>query len=70
MLAYKPEAAALYCRLLPNDRFESGGEHQELVLKTFERGREFMVIDLGGMVFISQLKLIIKTILFNGFRGN
>ncbi|XP_052684791.1 heat shock 70 kDa protein 12A-like [Crassostrea angulata] len=48
MLAYEPEAAALYCRLLPIDRFESGGEHQELVLKTFERGKKFMVIDLGG----------------------
>lgn len=26
----------------------SGGEHQELVLKTFERRKKFMVIDLGG----------------------
>ncbi|XP_061192455.1 heat shock 70 kDa protein 12B-like isoform X2 [Saccostrea echinata] len=48
MLAYEPEAAALYCRLLPIDKFESGGEHQELVLRTFERGKKFMVIDLGG----------------------
>lgn len=52
MLAYEPEAAALYCRLLPIDRFESGGEHQELVLKTFERGKKFMVIDLGGESYI------------------
>ncbi|XP_056019635.1 heat shock 70 kDa protein 12B-like isoform X3 [Ostrea edulis] len=48
MLAYEPEAAALYCRLLPIDKFESGGEHQELVLRTFERGKTFMVLDLGG----------------------
>ncbi|XP_061178351.1 heat shock 70 kDa protein 12A-like [Saccostrea echinata] len=47
-LAYEPEAAALYCRLLPIDRFEMGGEHQELVLRTFERGKKFMVVDLGG----------------------
>ncbi|XP_065923791.1 heat shock 70 kDa protein 12A-like, partial [Magallana gigas] len=54
MLAYEPEAAALYCRLLPIDRFGSGGEHQELVLKTFERGKKFMVIDLGdGLSFFS-----------------
>lgn len=55
MLAYEPEAAALYCRLLPIDRFESFGEHQELMLKTFERGKKFMVIDLGGMRLISYL---------------
>ncbi|XP_048762075.1 heat shock 70 kDa protein 12A-like isoform X2 [Ostrea edulis] len=48
MLAYEPEAAALYCRLLPIDKFESGGEHKELVLQTFERGKTFMVLDLGG----------------------
>ena len=48
MLAYEPEAAALYCRLLPVDKFVAGGENKELVFSTFERGKKFMVLDLGG----------------------
>ncbi|KAK3101654.1 hypothetical protein FSP39_005241 [Pinctada imbricata] len=47
-LAYEPEAAALYCRLLPVDKFVSGGEQKSVVFSTFERGKKFMVIDLGG----------------------
>ena len=48
ILAYEPEAAALYSRLLPLDKFVAGGENQELILRTFERGKKFMVLDLGG----------------------
>ncbi|KAK3101210.1 hypothetical protein FSP39_001786 [Pinctada imbricata] len=48
-LAYEPEAAALYCRLLPVDKFVSGGQEKSLVFSTFERGKKFMVLDLGGI---------------------
>ncbi|KAK3102659.1 hypothetical protein FSP39_012955 [Pinctada imbricata] len=48
ILTYEPEAAALYCRLLPVDKFISGGKEKALVFSTFERGKKFMVLDLGG----------------------
>lgn len=41
---HEPEAAAMYCCLLPIDRFESWGLHQMLVPLIFERGKKFIVI--------------------------
>ncbi|CAC5383861.1 unnamed protein product [Mytilus coruscus] len=39
MLAYEPEAAALFCSLLPEDQG---------IAKYFQEGRRLMIIDLGG----------------------
>jgi hypothetical protein len=46
-LVYKPEAASVYGRLLPVDRFM--GENRMVVLRTFDPGRKFIVLDAGGM---------------------
>jgi len=45
---YEPEAASVYARLLPVDRFV--GENKMVVLKTFDLGRKFIVLDAGGML--------------------
>ncbi|XP_076081198.1 heat shock 70 kDa protein 12B-like [Mytilus galloprovincialis] len=39
MLAYEPEAAALFCSLLPEDQG---------IAKYFQEGRRLMIVDLGG----------------------
>ena len=46
-LVYEPEAASVYARLLPVDRFV--GENKMVALKTFDLGRKFIVLDAGGM---------------------
>ena len=46
-LVYEPEAASVYARLLPVDRFM--GKNKMVVLKTFDLGRRFIVLDAGGM---------------------
>ena len=46
-LVYEPEAASVYARLLPVDRFM--GRNRMVVLKTFDPGRKFIVLDAGGM---------------------
>ena len=46
-LVYEPEAASVYARLLPVDRFMGG--NRMVVLKTFDPGRKFIVLDAGGM---------------------
>jgi hypothetical protein len=46
-LVYEPEAASVYARLLPVDRFLGG--NKMVVLKTFDPGRKFIVLDAGGM---------------------
>ena len=46
-LVYEPEAASVYARLLPVDRFI--GENKMVALKTFDLGRKFIVLDAGGM---------------------
>ncbi|CAC5409055.1 unnamed protein product [Mytilus coruscus] len=52
ILAYEPEAAALYCSLLPADQG---------IAKYFEVGRRLMIVDLGGgTVDITVIKVIKK----------
>ena len=46
-LVYEPEAASVYARLLPVDEFV--GENKMVVLKTFDLGRRFIVLDAGGI---------------------
>jgi hypothetical protein len=46
-LVYEPEAASVYARLLPVNKFV--GENKMVVLKTFDLGRRFIVLDAGGM---------------------
>jgi hypothetical protein len=46
-LVYEPEAASVYARLLPVDRFI--GENKMVALKTFDIGRKFIVLDAGGI---------------------
>ena len=45
---YEPEAASISARLLPVDK--SVGENKMVVLKTFDLGRKFIVLDAGGML--------------------
>jgi hypothetical protein len=45
---YEPEAASIYARLLPVDKFV--GENKMVALKTFDLGRKFIVLDAGGML--------------------
>jgi hypothetical protein len=48
MLAFEPEAAALYCRLLPIDTMKiSGGNNY---LSCFEAGKKIIIVDLGGNI--------------------
>ena len=46
-LVYEPEAASVYARLLPVDKFV--GENKMVALKTFDIGRKFIVLDAGGI---------------------
>lgn len=46
MLAFEPEAAALYCRLLPLDTMKIAGGNN--YLSCFETGKRIIIVDLGG----------------------
>jgi hypothetical protein len=48
MIALEPEAAALYCRILPIEKFVSGGGGN---LGVFRPGSKYMVVDLGGKMW-------------------
>jgi len=54
-IVYEPEAASVYARLLPVDRFV--GENKTTILKTFDPGKKFIVIDAGGKI-ITNLKML------------
>lgn len=45
-IVYEPEAASVYARLLPVDKFV--GENKSTILKTFDPGTKFIVVDAGG----------------------
>jgi len=45
---YEPEAASVYTRLLPVDRFV--GENKTTILKTFDPGKKIIVVDAGGKI--------------------
>ncbi|XP_063413069.1 heat shock 70 kDa protein 12B-like [Mytilus trossulus] len=45
MISLEPEAAAMYCRILPVEKFVSGGGGN---LGVFKPGSKYMVADLGG----------------------
>ncbi|XP_033743555.1 heat shock 70 kDa protein 12A-like [Pecten maximus] len=44
-IALEPEAAALYCKMLPVEKLDSGSDKS---LGMFKAGTEYMVLDLGG----------------------
>lgn len=46
---YEPEAASVYARLLPVERFV--GSNKTTALKTFDKGTKFIVVDAGGTLF-------------------
>jgi len=54
-IVYEPEAASVYARLLPVDRFV--GENKTTILKTFDPGKKFIVVDAGGKI-ITNLKML------------
>ncbi|XP_063447158.1 heat shock 70 kDa protein 12A-like [Mytilus trossulus] len=45
-LVYEPEAASIYASLLPVDKLV--GENGTVILKAFDPGRKFIVVDAGG----------------------
>ncbi len=47
-LVYEPEAAAIFGKALPLDRII--GEKNEFALRSFDVGRQFIVIDGGGKI--------------------
>lgn len=47
-MVYEPEAASIYARLLPVDKLV--GENGDVILKAFDPGRKFIVVDAGGTV--------------------
>ncbi|VDI42198.1 Hypothetical predicted protein [Mytilus galloprovincialis] len=48
IMVYEPEAASIYARLLPVDKLV--GENGDVILKAFDPGRKFIVVDAGGTV--------------------
>ncbi|XP_063447156.1 heat shock 70 kDa protein 12A-like [Mytilus trossulus] len=46
IMVYEPEAASIYARLLPVDKLV--GENGGVLLKAFDPGRKFIVVDAGG----------------------
>lgn len=54
MLAYEPEAAALFCSLLPEDQG---------IAKYFQERRRLMIVDLGGKYYEREQDI------FSGRRG-
>ncbi|VDI63360.1 Hypothetical predicted protein [Mytilus galloprovincialis] len=45
-ILFEPEAASIYCRLLPVDKFI--GHNKVTSFKSFEAGRKYIVVDAGG----------------------
>ncbi|CAC5422722.1 unnamed protein product [Mytilus coruscus] len=45
-IVYEPEAASIYMRLIPVDKFI--GENQTTILRSFDPGRKVIVVDAGG----------------------
>ena len=45
-LVFEPEAASIYAKSLPLERIT--GDDNTFVLKTFDVGRKFIVVDGGG----------------------
>ena len=48
MIALEPEAAAMYCRKLPIEKFAPGSGSN---LGVFRPGAKYMVADLGGKMW-------------------
>lgn len=55
MLAFEPEAAALYCRLLPLDTMKIAGGNN--YLSCFETGKRIIIVDLGGNIKYNVLDI-------------
>lgn len=47
---YEPEAASIYMRLIPVDKFV--GENKTTILRSFNPGRKVIVVDAGGNIII------------------
>ena len=60
-IVYEPEAASVYARLLPVDRFV--GENKTTILKTFDPGKKFIVVDAGGKIIKNLTILIFQRVL-------
>ena len=60
-IVYEPEAASVYARLLPVDRFV--GENKTTILKTFDPGKKFIVVDAGGKIITNLKRLIFQRVL-------
>lgn len=65
MISLEPEAAAMYCRILPVEKFVSGGGGN---LGVFKPGSKYMVADLGGKLDsrkseINGRKLVLKSLM-------
>lgn len=47
---YEPEAASIYMRLIPVNKFV--GENKTTILRSFNPGRKVIVVDAGGNIII------------------
>jgi hypothetical protein len=52
-IALEPEAASIYCQTLKTGRVE----HTTDFTATVQSGMKYMVIDLGGMTYLSKRRL-------------
>lgn len=48
MIVYELEAVSIYARLSPVDKFV--GINDAFILKSFDQGRKFIVVDAGGNI--------------------
>lgn len=55
MLAYEPEAAALFCKQLTRDRMAANSEPMHFV-----PDQPYIVVDLGGMLFFLVMRIFFK----------
>ena len=49
-VALEPEAASLYCRLLPVQKMAKGATGGASSLSAFKPGAKYMILDAGGKV--------------------
>lgn len=57
-IVFEPEAASVYARLLPVEKFI--GENKSTILKTFDPGTKFIVVDAGGKTFFTETRILKK----------
>ena len=62
-IALEPEAASLYCQLIPTNKIQGSDGAKFAVASS---GTKYMVIDLGGRLFVICLIITPKQIFFGG----